>query len=123
MKEDLVVIQFQTPSIIIIGCTFFKICHHLEGNLISVRHFCVWQDGHHPLLVIDRLWWRHREGQPLVFQQVTAIFFYSALLHLVLWLSPYVRIVANKILQTVKLSASNVIIPTHRSNSKIKIIW
>ena len=33
------------------------------------------------------------------------------------------RIVANKILQTVKLSASNVIIPTHRSDSKIKIIW
>ena len=43
---------------------------YLEGYLISVWHFCVGQDCHHPLLVVDRFWWWHRESQSLMFQQV-----------------------------------------------------
>ena len=47
---------------------------HLEGDLISVWHFRVGQNCNHPLLVIDRLGWWHRESQSLMFQQVAANF-------------------------------------------------
>jgi hypothetical protein len=42
----------------------------LEGDLVRVRHLGVGEDGHHPLLVVDRLGGRHGVRQPLVLQQV-----------------------------------------------------
>jgi hypothetical protein len=42
----------------------------LEGDLVRVRHLGVGEDGHHPLLVVDRLGGRYRVRQPLVLQQV-----------------------------------------------------
>ena len=90
---------------------------HLEGYLVSVWHLGVGQDRHHPLLVVDRLRRRHRERQSLMFQKIAAKFghiFFNILSKL----SPYVRVVTNKILKAVELSASNIIVTTHSSHSK-----
>ena len=43
----------------------------LEGDLVSVRHLGVGQNGNHPLLIIDGFWRWHRVHQPLVLEKIT----------------------------------------------------
>ena len=89
----------------------------LEGNLVRVWHLGVGQDRHHPLLVIHRLRWWNRKCQSLMFQKVAEMICVFVLSSRFLGFhSPYVGVVANKILKTVKLPSSNVIITTHRRN-------
>ena len=92
---------------------------HLKGYLVSVWHLGVGQDRHHPLLVVDRLRRSHRKRQSLMFQKIAADFCLGHIFFNILSkLSPYVRVVANKILKAVELSASNIIVTTHSSHSK-----
>ena len=93
---------------------------HLKGYLVSVWHLGVGQDRHHPLLVVDRLRRSHRERQSLMFQKIAAKFlcFGHIFFYILSKLSPYVRVVTNKILKAVELSASNIIVTTHSSHSK-----
>ena len=74
----------------------------LERDLVSVGHLCVGEDGHHPLLVIDGLRRRHGEHQPLMLQEVADV-----------------GVVTNEVLETVKLPASDVVIPAHGRHTEV----
>ena len=60
-------------------------------EFISVWHLSVWEDGHHPLLVVDRLGGRHGIGQPLVLEEIRLV-----------------GVVSDEVLQRVELAAPDV---------------
>ena len=60
-------------------------------EFISVWHLSVGEDGHHPLLVVDRLGGRHGIGQPLVLQEIRLV-----------------GVVSDEVLQRVELAAPDV---------------